>query len=1092
VLTYLRKDHVRHYTLIMSRLFPVLATLTIAAGQNTGTIFGTVTDQSGAVVAGVKIELVDIDRRITTEEVSQENGEYVFTPVRVGSYEIRASKTGFATVIRSNLSLEVQQRMRVDLKLQLGAVGQSVEVQAESPLLETGTSSVGQVVGNKSIVELPLNGRDYQQLAVMTSGTVPTGQTSRGPSDFSANGARPLSNNYLLDGMDNNSYILDLQNASSESMAPSIDALQEFKVQNNSFGAEFGRYGGAVINATIKSGTNRFHGDLFEFLRNSDLDANNFFNNRAGVKKAPFRQNQFGGTFGGPFIKNKLFFFGSYQGTRVAQGVTYVSTVPTAAERSGVFPLPIYDPATLSGSTRSLFPNNTIPSSRFDPTGMTTLDTYPLPNQPGAANNYILNPPNHFTGDQYDNRVDYNVSSRDLLFARYSLTESDLLSPGGLPAPASGQPAAGEIPITAHSGVLSETHTFSPTITNEFHGGVNRLDAVRLPENRQNLIQQFGFKGIPNYSDITGLPAIGVTGFTSLGENGTLPNVKLSQVFQYSDAINIIHGPHSFKGGADIRFIQSDAFTPSSTRGSFTFSGVFTQNPQSRPNTGSALADFLLGEPASATMTTPTVGAFRQRYYGFFFQDDWQVSQKLTLNLGVRWDLDSPFWDHLNRMSNFVFQPGAPNFGTLVLAGSQGESIRDRALIQFTKDNVVPRAGLAYRVTPKVVIRAAYGMFNGGTTLAGINGRLSYNPPWTASYSYTSDQVNPTFTLATGFPASALVASVNQINRALTPWDPKMTNGYLEQWNVGVEDQLTPNMLLTVLYSGSEGHHLEDGRNINQPPPGPGATQPRSPFPLYTTITLIESQTNSSYNSLQAKLERRFSGGLTFLANYTWSHFIDNAEPVLDTSGAGIQNNYNLAGERGNSNYDVRQRFVTSAAYELPVGPGKRFLPNGWASKVLGGWQLNGIVAAQSGNPFTPTYSVNVANVTGSTQRPDRISSGVIPYGQRSVSAWFSVNAFAAPAPYTFGDSGRNILTGPRLFQADLSLFKMVTFRENLRLQFRTEFFNIFNHPDFAVPNAAIGTAAAGTISSLVGNSTLAAQPVGQPRQIQFALKLFF
>ena len=1006
----------RRCSFATSKLLPVLAGLAIASAQNTGTIFGTVTDQSGAVIAGAKVELVDADRHITTESVTQENGEYIFTPVRVGRYELKASKAGFATVNMPDISLEVQQRMRVDLKLPLGAVGQSVEVQGQSPLLETGTSSVGQVVGNKSITELPLNGRDYQQLAVMTSGAVPTGQTSRGPSDFSANGARPIRNNYLLDGMDNNSYILDLQNASSESMAPSIDALQEFKVQNNSFGAEFGRYGGAVINATIKSGTNAFHGDVFEFLRNSDFDANNFFNNRAGLKKAPFRQNQFGGTLGGPIIKNKLFFFGSYQGTRVAQGVTYVSTVPTANERNGIFPLPIYDPATLSGSTRAPFPNNTIPTSRFDPTGVMTLDTYPLPNQPGAASNYILNPPNKFNADQYDNRVDYNISSRDLLFGRYSLTESDLLSPGGLPAPASGQPAAGEIPITAHSGVLSETHTFSPNIVNEFHGGVNRLDAVRLPQDRQNIIQQYGFKGIPFYSDITGLPAISVTGFTSLGEGGTLPNVKLSQVFQYSDAVNIIHGPHSFKAGADIRFIQSNAFTPSSTRGSFTFSGVYTQNPQGRPGTGSAVADFLLGEPASATMTTPTIGDYRQRYYGFFFQDDWQVSQKLTLNLGVRWDLDSPFWDHLNRMSNFVFQPGAPGYGTVVLAGAKGESIPDRALIQFTKDNVVPRAGLAYRVTPKVVIRTAWGMFNGGTTLDGINGRPSYNPPWTASYSYTSDQLNPLFTLATGFPASALVPSVNQINRALTPWDPNMTNGYLEQFNFGVEDQLTPNLLATVLYSGSEGHHLEDSRNINQPPPGPGATQPRSPFPNYSTITLTESQANSNYNSLQAKLERRFSSGLTFLANYTWSHFIDNAEPVLDTSGAGVQNNYNLAGERGNSNYDVRHRFVTSAAYELPWGPGKKYLSSGMAGKILGGWQVNGIVAAQSGNPFTPTYSVNVANVTGSTQRPDRLSSGVIPYGQRTVTEWFNVSSFAAPATYTFGDSGRNILTGPRLF----------------------------------------------------------------------------
>jgi hypothetical protein len=1063
-----------------------------ASAQDTSTIFGTVTDASGGVIGGVKVDLIDVDRQITTEETSNALGEYVFTPVRVGRYEIKAAKSGFESVVHTNLVPQVQQRMRVDITMTVGAVNQSVEVTEASPLLETGTSSVGQVINNKSITELPLNGRDYQQLAVMSSGAVPTGQTSRGPSDFSANGARPISNNYLLDGMDNNSYILDLQNASSESMAPSIDALQEFKVQNNSFSAELGRYGGAVINATIKSGTNQFHGDLFEFLRNSAMDANNFFNNRAGIHLAPFRQNQFGGTLGGPFIRNKLFFFGSYQGTRVAQGVTYVSTVPTTAERNGVFPVAIYDPATLSGNTRTVFPNNTIPSSRFDSTGAKTFDTYPLPNQPGVANNFILNPPNTFTADQYDNRVDYNITTHDQFFGRYSLTENVLVSPGALPPPASGQPAAGEIPITAHSGVLGETHTFSPSVVNEFRGGVNRLDAVRLPEVRVRNIEDFGFKGIPFYSDITGLPAIGVTGYTGLGENGTIPNVKLSQVFQYSDSVYINHRSHSFKTGADLRYIQSNAWTPSSTRGSFSFTGVYTQNPQNRSGNGSGLADLLLGIPASATMTTPTVGNFRQRYYGFYFQDDWQVNQRLTLNLGVRWDLDSPFWDHLNRMSNFVFEPGAPNYGQLVLAGSQGESIRDRALVQFVKDGIVPRVGLAYRFTNKLVLRTAWGIFNIGTPLAGINGRLSYNPPWTASYSYSSDQINPLFTLATGFPASALVASINQPNRALTPWDPNMTNGYLEQWNFGLEDQLKPNLLATILYSASAGHHLPNSRNINQPPPGPGATQPRSPFPQYTTITLFESEANSTYNSLQAKLEQRFSNGLTFLANYTWSHFIDQNEPVLDTSGAGIQNNYNLGAERGNSNYDVRQRFVTSYAYELPLGKGRKYLNHGVGAAILGGWQLNGVIAAQSGNPFTPTYNVNVANVTGSTQRPNRIASGVIPYGSRTVYQWFKVSDFVSPAQYNFGNSGRNILTGPRLFQWDSSLFRTINIRENIRLQFRAEVFNIVNHPDFGVPNAVIGTAAAGTISSLIGNSTLVAEPVGQPRQIQFALKLLF
>jgi hypothetical protein len=1073
-----------------------------AVAQDTGTIFGTVTDSSGAVISGVKVELVDVDRKIATEATSNEAGEFLFTPVRIGHYELQASKEGFSKLVRSNLTLEVQQRMRVDVSLQVGTIGQSVEVKAESPLLETGTSSVGQVIDNKSITEMPLNGRDYQQLATMASGAVPTGQTTRGPSDFSANGTRPLSNNFLLDGADNNTYILDVQNTSMASMAPSVDALQEFKVQNNNFGAEFGRNGGAIINATIKSGTNQVHGTLFEFLRNSALDANNFFNNRAGVGLPPFRQNQFGGTVGGPFIKNKLFFFASYQGTRVAQGATSISTVPTAAQHNGVFSTAVYDPATTannpngSGSIRSPFPNNTIPASRFDSTGAKIMALYPLPNLTGAANNYILNPSNRLTGDQFDNRMDYNISARDQLFGRYSLTETDQITPGPLPPPAVGQAqgglAAGEAPITAHSGVLGETHTFNPKIVNEFRASVTRLDAVRQPQVQDRLIEDYGFKGIPYYSFVTGLPSISVTGYQSLGEGGTLPNIKLSQVFQVTDGVYIMHGAHSIKFGADIRYIQSDAFVPSNTRGSYGFTGVFSQNPQSRTNSGSALADVLLGTPNSATMTTPSVGDMRQHYYGFYVQDDWQLTTRLSLNLGLRWDLDSPFWDHHDRMANFISAPGDPNFGKLVLAGAKGDSIPDRALTQFDKTDFAPRLGLAWRATNKIVLRSAYGIFNNGTTLLGINNRTSNNPPFNASYSYTSDQINPLFTMAGGFPANAILLSINQINRALRSIDPGMTNGYLQEWNFGLQDELKPNLLAELTYSGSAGHHLPDTRDINQPPPGPGATQPRSPFPLYGTINILESQSNSNYHSLQGKLQRRFSNGLTFLAAYTWSHFIDDTQPILDTSGAGAQDSNNRAGERGNSNYDVRHRFVTSYAWELPCGPGKKFLNRkGAMGAILGGWQLNGILAAQSGNPFTATYRVNVANSSGS-QRPDRISSGVIPYGDRTVDHWFDTSAFVSPAQYKFGNSGRNILTGPRLFQWDSSLFKMFTLRENMRLQFRAEVFNILNHPDFGVPNAGIGTAQAGTISSLVGSATVGTSPVGSPREMQFALKLFF
>ena len=1074
---------------MLFRVFVSVSVFAFAAlAQDTGTILGTISDPSGAAISGVNLELLDVDRDIATKAVSGSSGEFLFSPVRIGKYELKASKVGFSSVVRSNLSLDVQQRMRVDLTLQVGSVGQSIDVTAESPLLETGTSSVGQVIANKSITELPLNGRDYQQLAVMTSGAVPTGQTSRSPSDFSANGTRPLSNNFLLDGVDNNSYVLDLQSFSSESMAPSIDALQEFKVQNNNFSAEFGRYGGAVINATIKSGANQFHGVLFEFLRNSALDANNFFNNRAGRDLPPFRQNQFGGTLGGPILRNRLFFFGSYQGTRIAQGVTAVSVVPTANERSGIFSSPVYDPATTrpnpngSGFIRDLFPGNQIPANRFDAVGLKLLNTYPLPNVPSSSGNYILNPGNRLTGDQYDNRVDFNISASDLFFARYSLSDSTGISPGPLPAPASGQPQSAESPTTANSAAIGETHTFSPRIVNEIRAGLNRLDTQRLPQVRERIIEQFGFQGIPFYSDITGLPAIGVTGYQSLGENSTLPNVKLSQVIQITDGVSIIQGRHSVKVGVDLRYIQSNAFTPSNTRASLGFSGAFTQNPQSRAATGSGVADLLLGIPSSAGLNTPTVGNLRQRYYGFYLQDDWQVTRKLALNLGLRWDLSSPFWDHHDRMSNFIVERSSPDFGKFVLAGSRGDSIENRALVQFDKTDFSPRFGFAYRPAAKLVVRGAYGLFNVGTPLLGINARLSFNPPFNAGYNYTSDQTLPKFNIATAFPPDALNLTLNQVNRSIVSFDPNMTNGYLHEWNLGVEDEFLPNLLATVTYSASAGHHLPNTRNINQPRPGAGAIQPRSPFPQFVNISRFESDSNSIYNSLQAKLERRFASGLTFLLAYTWSHFIDNAQPILDLNGSGIQDSLNMAAERGNSNYDVRHRLVTSYAYELPWGAGRRFLTRkGVIGAIAGGWQLNGILSLQSGNPFTPTLNFNAANAGGS-QRPDRLASGVIPYGDRTIDRWFDVPAFAAPNGFAFGNSGRNILTGPRLFQWDSSLFRVVSLRENVRLQFRAEFFNILNHPNFGTPNSTIGTKQAGTISSTVTS----------PRQIQFALKLVF
>jgi hypothetical protein len=1065
----------------------------VAFAQDSGIISGTVTDSTGALIAGAKVTLLNVGTSTSQETTTNNVGEYLFTPVRIGKYTLKVEMKGFSTETRPGLILNVQQHMLIDFSLTIGTLEETVVIKSPTPLLDNDTSSIGQVIQNKSILDLPLNGRDYQQLAVLTSGTVPTGGTSpnnitRGAADFSANGARPLQNNFLLDGVDNNSYVLDLQSGSSQAVAPSVDAMQEFKVQNNNFGAEFGRYGGAVINATIKSGTNEVHGTAFEFLRNSAVDANNFFNNVAGRALPAFRQNQFGGTAGGPLKKNKLFLFSSYQGTRIAQGVTFVSTVPTADQHNGLFTVPIYDPATTrpnpagTGSIRDLFPGNQIPVNRFDPTGKKTLDAYPNPNLPGTANNYILNPATHSSTNQYDSRFDLNISNRDSLFGRYSLTDASSVTPGALPPPAVGQVASAGTPTTIHGSALSETHTFSNRIVNEFRAGFNRLSATRLNESTDRLIEAFGFKGIPFYSYIGGLPTIGVTGYTGIGENGTLPNIKLSQVTQFTDSVSFVKGAHALKAGADVRFIISNAVTPSGTRGGYTFTGAYTQNPQSRTRNGDGVADLLLGTAQTATMGTPTLGDLRQRYYGFYAQDDWHVNRNLTLNLGVRLDMNTPFWDHYNRMSNFIMEPG-PDFNTLVLAGSRGTSIEDRALVKFYKNQFVPRVGLAYRLPGKAVFRASYGIFNAGTMLFGINNRISFNPPFTESYTYTGDQVSAPFLLSQGFPANALQPTVNQTNRQVVSYQTAMPNGYMEQWTGDLQKELPMHLLLDLGYSASVGHKLTASRNADQPLPGPGSTQSREPFPQYTSILRAEPAGNSTYHALEAKLEHRFSTNLTFLAAYTWSHFIDDNPTLLDQNSSAVQNAYNRAGEKGNSNYDIRNRFVGSYAYLLPVGKGQHFVNHGGiVNALIGGWQLNGILSLQAGRPFTPTYSVNTSNSAGGAQRPDRIASGSLTNADPTIAHWFDTAAFVSPVGFAFGDSGRNILTGPSLATFDASLFKMVQINERMQLQIRFESFNALNHANFAQPNAVIGTAAAGTISGTVGN----------PRQNQAALKLLF
>jgi hypothetical protein len=1150
----------------------------VRAQKDTGAIAGTVKDASGAVVAGAKVTVTDVDRGTEFNTTTESNGEYVASPLKVGRYTITVEKANFKTAIAGPVQLDVQDRIEANVKLEIGQISQRVEVTVQNPLLETETSTMGEVMDKTRIETLPLNGRNFAQLAQLGVGVVPSEPGSRvsGSFGFSVDGARSLQNNFLLDGIDNNSNLGDVLNESSYVIQPPIDAIEEFKVQTNDYSAEFGRGNGAILNAVIKSGTNNFYGDVFEYFRNDALDASPFF--IITSQKPEYKQNQFGATLGGPIQKDKTFFFVDYEGFRLRQGIPQTTTIPDPSMVGGNFSEILQPGVTapqvdMNGNTLpntvavdcsghptylgEIFnarqtqvsnrnpngfcgvpigvdatgnPTNIFPTGSIDPLAARLAALIPPPNSSNPAFNYFAVPVRTETRNNFDVRVDHTFSSKDSIFGRFSYENQ----PSFIPPPFQNELDGGGFfdgveDFSYRSVALSETHVLDSTHVNEFRFGYNRINAHRYQVNYNNNVSgDLGYPGVP-YEPGTfngGLPALTFSDGSApeLGSSGFLPSIEKQNSYVITDNFTWVKGRHSLKFGTELRFEQFTIFQPAASRGTADFSAGFTDNPASPGTGGDGFASFLLGiSDGGSIVNLHNVDYHRQIYAGFV-QDDFKQSSRLTFNLGLRYELYTTVKAGDNEQANFDFGCGClivPKGQNAVLTPMLASQITVQrtgspGLVSPDLHNFAPRLGLAYKINDKLVLRSSYGIFYGGQE----NGPYSnpspgFNPPFFVTQSFNMpcsiNSANPNpgqvdcsipgfNSLQQGFPANSLIDPNTPLLFSISP---KITTPFMQQWFVGFQYELPANTVAEISYVGSHGANLFGLFNGNQAVPTADPTiplAPRRPDPnIDAGIDTLRSNLFSNYNGLQLRLEKRFSNGLQFEVAYTYSHSLDDASSA--SLGAQNQGDFRLQTEPyleyGNSDFDVRHRFVVNFVYNLPFGNGQRFGSNlsGFRNQLVGNWQMTGIVSAQTGNWFTPTDDlVNVSNSDCGGEvfncaRPNVVGN---PNGGPCVpGTLFNTCAFVANTVFgTFGDAGRNIIRGPGLQNWDLSFIKQFPIREQMRFEFRAELFNIWNHPNLTFADI---TTTNENFSTERGASQFGFPTASlAPRLVQFALKFYF
>jgi carboxypeptidase family protein/TonB-dependent receptor-like protein len=1060
------------YRIAFCSLLLGVADVVMAHAQTpTGSVTGLIEDSTGSAIGNASVVATNLDTMVTYKATASAGGVYVLPTLPIGRYSIRVTAQGFESNDRTGVTVAVDQHAELDFTLQTGSVSQTITVVADATQIEADTHSIGTVVDAQKIVQLPLNSRTFTNLAFIVPAVYPPVFNSslgyRG--GFNVAGASEASNTSIYDGFDNNN---DQQ--SIPSYQPSVDAIAEFKVLTGMYDAEYGRdYGGQLV-VTGKSGTNAFHGTLYEYLRNQVFDADNFFIGNG--TKPYYKRSQFGATLGGPIRRNHTFFFFGFEGLRDREQVTAVGTVP--------------EPAWLKGDLSSILPahqlknpfiggniaNNNLAAipqwtAQAAIVGRALAAYYPTPTNSNTfssdvpVSNYNFNGARSETSNQWSLRVDQTFSQKDSMYGEYNFYQDTSVEPSNSLCGSRVLPGFGcysDRPLSVAGG--SETHIFKPNLLNTVRLGFNRYEQWRLQQDHNiNFVGTYGLTNVfdTNLANNMGVPAATVTSFSEVGGPNNIPQDFVNNTYNLADQLIYIKGNQTIKIGFDFRRIQQNSLSISNGRGVFAFSAS-----SSAPTTGFAFADLLLGYPTSTTNNPLAPKIYvRTSDIAPYFQDDWKFNPKVTLNLGIRWELQTPFISANNQLSNF----NTAN-GTVILAAVNGQP---RNIIQYDYSKFQPRVGFSYSANSKTVVRGGYGLYTGLLPTFSPIGNLYYNPPMRDPGTFQSTTVVASaLTLADPFPSNAPAGTAT-----VTGITPNFLTPYLQQFGLGMQRQVTANTLLDVSYYGSKGAHLQTQNNINQPPPSTLATaalvNATRPFPAYGSIVQYQSSAASDYNALEVKVEKRLSNGLNGLISYTYSKSLDDALAVNP------QNSRNVAAEYGNSVFDARQRLVVSGLYQLPFGHNGYWIKSGPASWVVGGWEYTGIASVQTGHYLTPVYSANVSNTYNSEDRPNLV--GNPNAGPKTVTDWFNINAFSKPATGTFGNAGRDIIEAPGYTDLDSTLARSFPLPRESNLQFRAEFFNVFNHPNFDPPNVTADSASFGAVPSAEA-----------PRQMQFALRVTF
>jgi hypothetical protein len=1222
----MRRLSFRFHSLFGIAIFLVGICLTLSdspvrAQSTYGSVTGTVTDASGAAMAGAQVTLTNLGTSERRTQTTGNDGLYLFPNLLPGRYSVDIEKAGFKKLSRPDVVVQVNQTAHIDAAMEIGNVTQTVEVTAETPLLQPETSSLGQVVETREANELPLNGRNIFNLTTITPSVVPQGNTlgtvvGKNPFDFAnyqIGGSFANEGAMYLDGQPLNTGYINLP-----LIVPTQDAVSEFKVQYNNLGPEWGKFAGGVINISTKSGTNDLHGTLYEYLRNRVLNANEFFNKTSELqsgrpnKAPPFTQNQFGGTIGGAAIKNKTFYFGSYEGFRLRMGTVYTTTVPTAAERAGNFSAPglptIYDPLSVnpacpanSNCPRTAFAGNIIPANRINPTSTSLLSLFPLPTSGALTNNFTTAASGGGNTDQYVARVDQNITEKQQLYGRYA--DWKLLSLAQDPFGTGLCKDRCTEDTDSKSIALGYTYAMTPTTTLSLNASLGRFTYLRTPKNAGFDFTKEGFPAtynaaVPTLEATPLTPCLGVSDSLVSCSQGQSAIADYDTTYNLSPQMTMVRGRHTFVFGGQLEFTYDNYLQTNTGGGLISFNGSWTQslarNAASAAG-GLDIADYLLGfglgsgaafgnqSTGSLTISQPVAG--KETYRALYFADNWHVSNKLTLNLGLRYELQGPYSERYDRLTYFDPSvtnasvtgcsgvPGSPCQGDLFLVKT-GRN-KSRSSLPLFKNNWAPRIGFAYALDNKTVIRGGYGIFyipnfvsfntnpyidpvNSGTspffasnnqglfpqsTLNASNCNLS--APGAANFTCTTPgPFGPTLVIPPGRnPQPNISAYALQQSPLQATGYTLQQPGYVQQWNLDIQRQLPGGFFADIAYAGSHGLHLPNTNQpiINQIPdffisqaqqqfdagqpvsiaqpvttypfsvPLPGNLSPGHliqgqldrPFPQWSTVQLNGlSCCFSRYNALQATVTKRFNGGGTLLAAYTWSKLISNTDTTTSwleggqTGGVGVPQDWNnLANERSLSSQNVSQRLVISYVLDLPFGRGKRYMGgvSGFADKIISGWGIDGVTTLQTGFPLKITESkgnaLSALNLGIGTLRPDVLPGCDNPTSgsdTQRLSQWFNTACFTPPPAYGFGTEPRVDpklrMDGPANF--DFAVFKRTTFGPNERMgiEFRTEFFDLFNHPQFGPPNTSEGGSTFGVVSSTVNT----------PRLIQFALRFGF